>query len=191
MWECPFEPVDTKVIGNTYRNLHRFFVSKVGVKTATLAMKIRQISKIAVQIGRGEAQRYKGLKEVILTVGLELARNEGTRADVEHEIEDLLKTGINFLPGLSREGEETLFDTSEEFFIDDHERYSKVLRGHWPQLDFTPGESKTLFTFFEKLGIENRYLSTCVLEKSSVEQEPVTDQHMTALFRRKAYAMFW
>ena len=150
---------------------------------------IDEIGKIADQIKTTKLDRYDTLKSVIFKVGLQLANEVTTDRNVESNIKALSE--LKFLPGFDEDGDRELFKPSEDFAIIDNERYGDMLRTSWPLLDFAAGESESLFTFFRRLGIEHRYLSKCVKEESRVGHGAGEDAVLTAIFRKKAYALFW
>ena len=102
-----------------------------------------------------------------------------------HDREGLLD--LEFLPVVLPERSVALLSPTGSFFIADRTEHRSVFEGKVPFLDFSLEEIRQLHQLLLFLGLENRYTSSAVREKTVVEgpeDEPSPTE--TRAFRKKA-----
>jgi hypothetical protein len=96
---------------------------------------------------------------------------------------------LNILPVRPINGDVRLTNSHPPFAIIDRLEYGKAFEGKYPILHFNLEEVHKLQPFLSALGLQDRYMSKIVEEKSTVEGG-AWDRDLSDKFRQKAYALF-
>jgi hypothetical protein len=98
---------------------------------------------------------------------------------------------LRFLPAAMPDGTVEILKPTDTFFIADRVEYLSAFQGKVPILDFSLEEVWRLRHLLGRIGLQNRYMSTAVLEQTDVDQP--SHEHCsreTRLFRKKATHIF-
>ncbi|RMZ80647.1 hypothetical protein DV738_g2630, partial [Chaetothyriales sp. CBS 135597] len=165
-------------LANAYPDLERFFVDTICVPRLTLELMIDEL----IQAATCEDKNAKTIKELMKSIGEDLAKNPSAEISTD-QLKTLDKSA--FLP--IRNGA-VFKKPTEEFFIDDHERYSAIFRTKVDILDFSCKELPSLHGLFVRLKIHQKYLSKHVKVSAEVK-EPSLNEKLSVRMKRRAYAL--
>ena len=98
-------------------------------------------------------------------------------------------TDCNYLPIKTQTGITEWFNHSTDFAIVDRRKYKAMLENKVRVLDFSLEELHSLQPFLLALGLEIRYMSIAVEEKTTAQDNELHAQ-LTSDIRKKAYAIF-
>jgi len=96
-----------------------------------------------------------------------------------------------FLPKRLVGGGTTLLSRHDAYAIRDHARYCSAFEEHDILLDFSVEEVQIMNVMFTHIGVKRYYLSSLVVEKSTVEDDSEEDGALTQQLQAKAYALYW
>ncbi|RHZ43626.1 uncharacterized protein CDV56_101060 [Aspergillus thermomutatus] len=143
-------------ISAVYPELESFFRGPLNVQTPTAATYLEQLRRLAsdevVDIGAVKAAIYD---------------LNGLRPGSD-ELRGL--SHIKFLPVAMPNGTVEILKPTDTFFIADRIEYLSAFRDKVPILDFSLEEVRCLHQLLGRIGLEDRYMSTAVLEKTVVGQ---------------------
>ena len=114
--------------------------------------------------------------------------SEINRREPKEGVLEELKS-LNILPVKQANGTVALRNTGYNFSIVDRREYGNAFEGKAPILHFTMEEVHEMQPFLSALGLQGRYMSRIVEEKSMVEGGE-RDPDLSYKFRQKAYALF-
>jgi hypothetical protein len=162
-------------ITTQYAEFQDFF-QRLGVKAPSVDMFIKELKLVA------DGERAPTVREVRHFID-EINRREprdGTLKELNQ---------LNILPVKQANGQVALRNTGNDFSIIDRLEYAKAFKGKTPILHFSLEEVHELQPFLSGLGLQGRYMSRIVEEKSTVEGG-ARDPDLSDKFRQKAYALF-
>lgn len=162
-------------ISNEYAKLQQFFQG-LGVKAPSIEMFVEELKAMI------EGERLPTIEEVKHFID-EINRREPREATLEE-----LKP-LNILPLKQMSGKVLVRNSHNFFVIIDRREYGKAFEGKYSMLDFTLEEVNELQPFLLALGLQSRYISRMVEEKSTV-QGGTWDWILSDKFREKALAIF-
>jgi len=147
-------------LNEEYEHLKELFVDYLGVKLVDLPMAIDELK----EAGRSTLTSISDIKESIWTVNSLLSTE--SKKPSSKPIRDSIVFPFRYPNGtVSRAS------TTTEFFIIDREPLRLCFEHQVKFLDFELGEVARLRPFLEWTGLEDRYLSQCVKEITSVDRE--------------------
>ncbi|KAL4919682.1 hypothetical protein BDW62DRAFT_209621 [Aspergillus aurantiobrunneus] len=160
-------------ISAVYPELEDFFRGTLKVQVPTVATYIMQlrglVAKHPISIGDIKATMHK-----LNTLLLESTKQEGL-------------LDLKFLPVVMPGGSVEILEAAGTFFIADRIEHRHAFEGKVPFLDFSLEEARQLHRLLLVLGLEDRYTSVAVRERTVVEEpseEPSPTE--TRVFRTKA-----
>jgi len=161
-------------ISNLYPELQDLFCKILGVEPPDIGSLVRELADLAK--GNPDDEKVKSfIREINVLEPREAALDE-------------LKTS-NILPVRIGNGHPALKSVNDPFAIVDRPEYGEAFEGEVPMLCFSLEEVRSLRPFLFALGLEGRYMSISVEERSRVRGgalEPI----LTAAFKQKAYAFY-
>lgn len=160
-------------ISTVYPELEDFFRGALKVQVPTVATYIVQLRDL-LSTGPVSIDDIKAIIHKINLLPLEA-----------HDREGLLD--LKFLPVVLPESSVVLCSPTESFFIADRTEHRSAFEGKVPFLDFSLEETRQLHQLLLFLGLDSRYTSAAVREKTVVEgseEEPSPTE--TRAFRKKA-----
>jgi hypothetical protein len=162
-------------IANPYAQLQDFFQA-LGVKAPSVDMFVEELKALA------DGERVPTIEEVKHFID-EINRREPREGTLEE-----LKS-LNILPVKGINGDVRLRKCRNPFAIVDRLEYGKAFQGKYAILQFSLEEVHELQPFLSALGLQDRYMSRIVEEKSTV-QGGEWDRDLSDKFRQKANALF-
>lgn len=160
-------------ISKVYPELEDFFRRALKVQVPTVATYIVQLRDV---LSTGSAS-IDDIKDIIHKVNI-LPLEAQDR-------ENLLD--LKFLPVVLPERRVVLLSPTESFFIADRTEHRSAFEGKVPFLDFSLEETRQLHRLLLFLGLETRYTSAAVREKTVVESpEEQPSPTETRAFQKKA-----
>lgn len=163
-----------------YPGLDVFFVSILKVETVTDVFMMEELAKAAVNPS-------EDIRDLILHTALVLSP-QSSRRDLQDSIDSLQKA--HFLPCKTPDGMRKYLGLSDNFFVLDDVRYREAFIDRITTLDFTYQEHTKLHRLFSLLGLNERFLTRHVKQKTA-EGDAVLDEHFTEWFHNCAYAFSW
>ncbi|KAF7182145.1 hypothetical protein CNMCM7691_001533 [Aspergillus felis] len=160
-------------ISAVYRELESFFRGPLKVQTPTAATYIEQLRRLA----SNEVVDIGAVKTAIYSLN---ALRPGS-----DELRGL--SNLRFLPVAMPNGNVEILKPTDTFFIADRVEYLSAFQDKVPILDFSIEEGRRLRHLLGSIGLQNRYMSTAVLEQTDVDQP--SHEHCsreTREFRKKA-----
>ncbi|KAG2027473.1 hypothetical protein GB937_001217 [Aspergillus fischeri] len=160
-------------ISAVYRELESFFRGSLNVQTPTAATYLEQLRRLA----SNEAVDIGAVKTAIYNLNALRPGSDELRG-LSH---------LRFLPAAMPDGTVEILKPTDTFFIADRVEYLSAFRGKVPILDFSLEEVWRLHHLLGCIDLQNRYMSTAVLEQTDVDQP--SHEHCsreTRLFRKRA-----
>jgi hypothetical protein len=160
-------------IGAVYLELESFFRGPLNVQTPTAATYLEQLKRLA----SNEVVDIAAVKTAIYNL-------DALRPGPD-ELRGLAH--LRFLPVAMPNGTVEILKPTDTFFIADRVQYLSAFRDKVPILDFSLEEGWRFRHLLERIGLENRYMSTAVMEQTDVDQP--SHEHCsreTREFRKKA-----
>lgn len=174
LWAEATRIAQTVAIATQYAQLQDFF-QELGVKAPNIDTFIQELKALA----HGERATISEVKHLM---------SEINRREPKEEVLEELKS-LNILPVKQANGTVALRSTGYNFSIVDRREYGNAFEGKAPILHFTMEEVHEMQLFLSALGLQDRYMSRIVEEKSTVEGGE-RDPDLSYEFRQKAYALF-
>jgi hypothetical protein len=174
LWAEATRIAQTVAIAAQYAALQDFFQG-LGVKAPNIDTFIQELKALA----HGERAPVAEVKHFMFEIN--------RREPKEGALEEL--KSLNILPVKQANDTVTLRSTGYNFSIVDRREYGKAFEGKTPILHFTMEEVHEMQPFLSALGLQGRYMSRIVEEKSMVEGGE-RDPDLSYQFRQKAYALF-
>ncbi len=128
------------------------------------------------------------VKKRLIDVGMMLAETE---LDEETIVALDKLGGNNFLPKKLTGGDTILLCIDDTYAIWDHARYGSAFAKHDILLDFSVEEVQIMNVMFEYMDVGRHYLSSLVVEESTVEGDAEEDEDLTQQLQARAYALYW
>jgi len=153
------------------------------VMTMNINVLIQELARTAKAT---TAPDFDEIKRIMLAIGQLLAADPKVNINVEF-LGTLKKTP--FLPVRCPDGLR-LFSINQHFFVNDHQRYGEIFKDKARLVDFNHEEMSSLHPLFERLGIQNRYLSHQVSSNTTVHKS-TPNQPLSDYIRDRAYALSW
>jgi len=185
LWSSGIAILDKVTVAGIYGEfkLEPLFVGHLKVQTADTAMIIDELTK------RANARNALTVDEA-KSIIQEIARMMQTETIRDRSCFQRLKRA-KFLPVSIGATKPTLEDSSAEFVIADHERYSEAFKPLAALLDFSLEEVQVLHPLIETLGLGSRYLSRNVKEVSELSANPDRNDELTSELQSRAYGFYW
>jgi len=161
-------------IATQYAELQDFFHG-LGVKVPNIDTFIQELKALA----HGKRATIGEVKHLMFEIN--------RREPKEGALEEL--KSLNILPVKQTNGTMKLRSTGYNFSIVDRREYGNAFEGKTPMLYFTMEEVHEMQLFLSALGLQGRYMSRIVEEKSMVEGGG-RDPDLSYRFRQKASALF-
>ena len=138
------------------------------------------------------SQHRKSIRQIMLHLASMIAKDEvaGDDDGFWHRLDGLKRSEQKFLPVIQVSGGTPLRSMEQAFFINDHSTWGRKFKGKVDMLDFNCEESCTLKWFLNRLGLQNRYLSS-QMQQITEPHEPSLDSTMTDDMRTRSYAYSW
>jgi hypothetical protein len=159
-------------------------VKRLKVKKVTPGMLVDEIAKMVNK----KTPNYDRIRKRLIDVGMVLAKTELDEA-TQNALDALLE--IEFLPKRSANGNTTLLAAYDHYAIADHTRYASAFAEQNILLDFSVEEVQIMNVMFEHIGVKERYLSSLVVEESTVEDGAEEDDDLSHQLQAKSYALYW
>lgn len=162
-------------ISSSYSSLQNFFVDRLSVQTPNVGTYVEQLTILAEE----QPPNIEKIKTAIENINY---------FNPEHTDLDSIR-GLDFLPVKSTTGETELSNIVNTFYIVDRKEYGDAFEGKVPILDFSLEDIRRLRCFLEALGLVDKYMSSAVVETTTVQQpasEPSVS--LTREFRGKSKA---
>jgi hypothetical protein len=182
VWQSPFSLSDYQDLSITYPELESFFIKRLKVRKVTPSMLVEEITQMVAKSGPD----IDKIRQRLVEVGLILAKGTIDKA-TEEALDEL--AAHEFLPLKLDDGTSVL--VNEGFAIPDHARYNEAFMEDEVLLNFTIDEVQILHVMFEYLDLQYRYVSNVVTEKSTVGDNPRSDDVLSQELQVKAYALYW
>lgn len=164
-------------LDESYEELKRFFVGKLGVKSLTMQMVYNELKE-------SPQGSIKDIKDAILSLNGFLQGKEGEQGHWDPKPIRQAKVFPVRYPNESL----SLSSVAVDFAIADRDNLRSIFEDKIAILDFNLEDVHQLKPFFTWLKIEPRYLSRCVREITSISGDlgsPITSRKRD--LRRKAY----
>jgi hypothetical protein len=174
LWAEATRIAQTVAIATQYAKLQDFF-QELGVKVPNIATFVQELKALA----HGERATIGEVKHLMFEIN--------RREPKEGVLEEL--KSLNILPVKRANGTVALRNTGYNFSIVDRREYGDAFEGKAPILHFTMEEVHEMQPFLSALGLQDRYMSRIVEEKSMVEGGE-RDPNLSYKFRQKACALF-
>jgi hypothetical protein len=161
-------------LDSDYETLKDFFVEMLGVISLTVQMLYDELKQPSPQSSTND------LKVAILSLS---SRLQTTLTPLDPQ--PLLDA--NIFPVRYCNGEVALRSTKVDFTIPDRDYLSTMFKDKITMLDFDLEDIRRLKPFFEWTKLQGRYLSSCVIERTSVSEigRPISMESRD--LKRKAY----
>jgi hypothetical protein len=147
-------------------------------------MLIKEISKMVAK----KSPDYADVRKRLIDVGMMLAKTKLDKA-TNDALSELAES--KFLPKRLAGGDTVLLGRHDAYAIRDHARYGSAFAEHGILLDFLVEEVQIMNVMFEHMGVKKHYLSSLVVEESTVENGAEEDDDLTQQLQAKAYALYW
>ena len=174
LWAKATRIAQTVAIATEYAELQDFFEG-LGVKVPNIDTFIQEFKALA----HGKRATIGEVKHLMLEINC--------REPKEGALEELKL--LDILPVEEADDTVTLRSTRYNFSIVDRREYGNAFKGKAPILHFTMEEVHEMQPFLSALGLQGRYMSRIVEEKSMVEGGE-RDPDLSYKFRQKASALF-
>ena len=184
LWVSPFPLEGYVELSCIYPDLEDFFTKRLRVKRASPTMLIEEVKKMAKE----DPPNFDDIRTRLLSIGRLVLRN-GVNEPIVKALTGLAT--VKFLPQSISGDTKVLVGKQEEFFINDHQRYSRAFADRFVLLDFSIEEVHVLDTILRHIGLGKRYLTHAVKEISTVGSDAVLSEELTQDFRIRAYALYW
>lgn len=179
VWSTAARLRDMVSLNNEYEDLEDFFVDVLGVKPVTLKMAIDELT----DAGRRRIVSTEEVKASLLTVNSLLFSESGEKPEAKLE-------GENIFPVRHPGGQVLCVSAETQFFVVDREPLRSPFENRVRLLDFSLEEVVRLRHFLEWVRIEDRYISRCVRQMTSVEETGAQAiPRLERRFRYKAHAL--
>ncbi|KAI4683813.1 uncharacterized protein J4E84_006652 [Alternaria hordeiaustralica] len=183
VWHSRFLLSGYEDLSSIYPQLETFFVKHLKVKKVTPTMVIKEISKMV----RNKSPDYDNIRKRLVDVSRMLTTTKLDKA-TKDALSDLAAS--KFLPKRLANGGTVLLSRHDAYAIRDHTRYGSAFEEHDILLDFSVEEVQIMNVMFTHTGIKRYYLSSLVVEKSTVEEDSEEDDALTQQLQVKAYALY-
>ncbi|KAI4933089.1 hypothetical protein J4E85_003492 [Alternaria conjuncta] len=183
VWHSRFLLSGYEDLSSIYPQLETFFVKHLKVKKVTPTMVIKEISKMV----RNKSPDYDSIRKRLVDVSRMLTTTKLDKA-TKDALSDLAAS--KFLPKRLANGGTVLLSRHDAYAIRDHTRYGSAFEEHDILLDFSVEEVQIMNVMFTHTGIKRYYLSSLVVEKSTVEEDSEEDDALTQQLQVKAYALY-
>ncbi|CAG5182746.1 uncharacterized protein ALTATR162_LOCUS10314 [Alternaria atra] len=183
VWQTPFLLSGYHELSSTYPQLESFFVKRLKVKKVTPGMLVDEITKMVNK----KTPKYDRIRKRLIDVGMVLAKTELDEA-TRNALDALVES--QFLPKRSADGNTTLLAVLDNYAIADHTRYASAFAEQNILLDFSVEEVHIMNVMFEHIGVKKRYLSSLVVEESTVEDGAEEDDDLSHQLQAKSYALY-
>lgn len=177
VWSTAARLGDMVSLNNEYEDLEDFFVNIIGVKPVTLSMAIHELK----EAGSRQTVSVEEVKARILTVNSLLC------SESDPPQSGLMESKI--FPVRYPEGGVHCVSAQTEFFIVDRELLRSSFEGRVKFLDFSLEEAAQLHPFLTWVQLDDRYISACVAELTSVRKsnaQPISS--LGRQFQHRAHA---
>ncbi|KAI4920156.1 hypothetical protein J4E90_002296 [Alternaria incomplexa] len=183
VWHSRFLLSGYEDLSSIYPHLEPFFVKHLKVKKVTPTMVIKEISKMV----RHKSPDYEDVRKRLVDVSRML-----TSTKLDKTTKDALSdlAASKFLPKRLASGGTALLSRHDAYAIRDHTRYGSAFEEHDILLDFSVEEVQIMNVMFTHIGIKRYYLSSLVVEKSTVEDDSEEDDELSKQLQVKAYALY-
>lgn len=165
-------------LNDDYEDLEELFVDFLGVRRVDLQMAVDELK----EVGNSDTASLEQLRESIWTVN-SLLPTESTLPSskniVRNRIFPIRNAGGSVMRG----------SIATSFFVVDREQLGELFAPKVKLLDFTLEDVVRLRAFFDWTGLDNRYLSNCVKETTSVSRESVPVLDPNRQVRNRAHAI--
>lgn len=178
VWSTAARLRDMVSLNNEYEDLEDFFVNIIGVKPVTLSMAIDELK----EAGSRQSVSVEEVKASLLTVNSLLC------SDSDPPQSGLMDSKI--FPVKYPEDGVHCVSVKTHFFIVDREPLRSSFEGRVKFLDFSLEEVVHLHAFLDWAQLDDRYISRCVREFTSVQNssgQPIS--HPDRQFRYRAHAL--
>ena len=155
-----------------YQGLQKFFVEKLLVDVPNIPMLVEQVLAVADE----KIPRLQALRDLIKELN-----SFGPRAPALDRL-----IGAPILPVKGTDGLIKLVKTTDPFAIGDRVHYLELFANKVPVMDYSREDIHRLESFISALGLEGRYMSRLVQERSMVGSAS-NDGKLSDRLKRKAY----
>jgi len=163
-------------IASIYPGLQEFFVDRLGIQPPHVGMFVEELQRLANGDIAPPIQQVSDLIQEI-----------SSRAPTPEALNGL--RDCNILPIKGIDGQVSLQHAASRFAIVDRLQYEDLFRGKIPMLDFGLEDIHKLQPFLSALGLEDRYMSLNIKEKSMANSSTL-DSILSRRMRAKAYAFY-
>ena len=181
IWNSTVELLGHTPLEQSYPTLQNFFVKQIGVKK----MSANVLAHELIEASKSSTQDIKHIQSLITALGNTISTKPDDDQISERNLENLKNSA--FLPVRTPQGVFS-YHVNDDFWIQDHERYSNAFIDKVNLLDFSPAELTSLHSFFSLVGLESRYLSRNVDARTMVNSSMKNDD-LTNHLRQRAYAL--
>lgn len=178
VWSTAARLRDKVSLNAEYEDLRDFFVHLLGVKPVTLDMAIDELK----EAGSRQSVSVEEVKASLLTVNSLLFTGSDR---LQPELMNRKIFPVRY-PG----GGVRCVSVQTHFFIVDREPLRSKFEGRVRFLDFSLEEVVQLYPFLNWIQLDDRYISRCVTESTSVPHSSAQpSSHLDHQFRYRAYAL--
>ncbi|EFW99767.1 hypothetical protein CMQ_85 [Grosmannia clavigera kw1407] len=175
VWSSAIKLRNRVSLGEEYKDLKGLFVDLIGVKTVDLAMAIAELESVG--------QKQSSMAEVRDSIW---AVNSLLVDSVEAQRPEKILT-LAIFPCKFPDGHIGYVPASTEFFIGDRANWNKSFGDRVRLLDFDLREVGQLLPFFSWIGLQDRYLSRCCRETTSIHG--ATSRALKHQIQNRAHAL--